>query len=165
MADAGLRFADIGKVAATVGPGSFTGLRVGLSFARAMALALDVPAVGIGTLETFAWQQPGYVLSLIDGRKGQVHWQTFEDGIATSEPTASSLSELQQRLEGRQPSLTVGPGAGLAAGLWPGAQTEIVDAPSPQALAALAASSTAPPAPLYLRPPDAKLPGGRDPQW
>ena len=54
MAEAGLPFSAIERIGVTVGPGSFTGLRVGVAFAKGLASALDIPAVGIGTLEALA---------------------------------------------------------------------------------------------------------------
>ena len=54
MGEAGLRFDQLERIGCTVGPGSFTGLRVGMAFAKAMGLALGVPAAGVGTLEALA---------------------------------------------------------------------------------------------------------------
>ena len=54
---AGVRLAEIDRIAVTTGPGSFTGVRVGLSFARALALALGIPCVGVSTLEALALAQ------------------------------------------------------------------------------------------------------------
>src|ERR1700744_6532990 len=61
VAEAGIGFAALEGIAATVGPGSFTGLRVGVAFAKGLALALDKPTVGIGTLEALAKQAKGLV--------------------------------------------------------------------------------------------------------
>ena len=88
MARAGLAFADLDRIAATVGPGSFTGLRVGVAFAKGLALALGKPTVGIGTLEALAAQAPGLVFPAIDARRGQLYLQAFEDGRALMAPDA-----------------------------------------------------------------------------
>ena len=68
----GLAYADIGAIAVAVGPGSFTGIRVGVSVARGLALALKVPAVGVTTLEALAFEARDIsgakaVLAAIDG--------------------------------------------------------------------------------------------------
>src|ERR1700744_2624959 len=59
MAKAGIGFPALDRIAATVGPGSFTGLRVGVAFAKGLALALDRPTAGVGTLEALAQQAKG----------------------------------------------------------------------------------------------------------
>src|SRR6266403_490713 len=82
MAEAGLAFDRLERIAVTVGPGSFTGLRVGIAFAKGLALALDLPAVGIGTLEALAAETEGLVFPAIDARRGQLYLQAFEDGRA-----------------------------------------------------------------------------------
>ncbi len=163
MAAAGVDFASLGRIAATVGPGSFTGLRVGLSFAKAMALALDIPCVGIGTLEALTFGHDGLVLAITDARRGQAYWQAFEAGAAACAPAASRIEDAAAFFGGRGLRVTVtGPGAALVEGLMPGATFAPAAAPTPDALLALAA--IAPPgsaAPLYLRAPDARLPGGK----
>ncbi len=163
MAAAEVDFARLNRIAATVGPGSFTGLRVGLSFAKAMALALDIPCVGIGTLQALAHGHEGLVLAITDARRGQAYWQAFEDGAATSAPAASQIEGAARAFSGRgRPVTLTGPGSALLEGLMPGANFAPAAAPTPEALLALAA--TAEPgsaAPIYLRAPDAKLPGGR----
>ena len=86
MARAGLAFADLDRIAATVGPGSFTGLRVGVAFAKGLALALGKPTVGIGTLEALAAQAPGLVFPAIDARRGQLYLQAFDNQPGISIP-------------------------------------------------------------------------------
>ena len=72
MAEAGVTFERLDRIAVTVGPGSFTGLRVGIAFAKGLAFALDKPAVGLGTLEALAAQAPGLVFPAIEARRGRV---------------------------------------------------------------------------------------------
>ena len=161
-AGAGVAFKDLDRIAVTVGPGSFTGLRVGLAFAKGLALALDRPCVGIGTLEALAASAParGYVAAVIDAGRGQIYLQIFEGGAAVTAPdilpletAAARLAELQG---GGQISL-VGPGAALLGGVIAGARQADLAAPLPEAIARLAlAAPLAPPRPLYLRAPDAK---------
>jgi tRNA threonylcarbamoyladenosine biosynthesis protein TsaB len=162
MAEAGLAFGALDRIAVTVGPGSFTGLRVGIAFAKGLALALDLPAVGIGTLEALAAEAHGLVFPAIDARRGQLYLQAFEDGRAlmapdalTAEVAAARLAELSQ---GR-PFTLVGSGAALLADLAPSARIVAAEGADARQVARLAAAR-APGAlkPLYLRAPDAKLP-------
>src|SRR5215469_8711576 len=167
MADAGLEFAVLDKVGVTVGPGSFTGLRVGLAFAKGLGLALGRPCVGVGTLEALAASEPGPGLTAaaIDAKRGQVYLQAFEVGAAVmapdSLPVETAAARLAELWRGG-PLRLVGPGAGLLAGIAPEAVVIERAAPDPAAVCALAAGRTTPARPLYLRAPDAKLPGGRD---
>jgi tRNA threonylcarbamoyladenosine biosynthesis protein TsaB len=162
MADAGLPFGRLDRIAATVGPGSFTGLRVGVAFAKGLAVALDRPTAGIGTLEALAAEAEGLVFAAIDARRGQLYLQGFETGRAlmapdalTAETAAARIAELSQ---GR-PFTLVGSGAALLADFAPAAT--VIDAEGCDAIkvARLAAGrSPGPLKPLYLRAPDAKLP-------
>jgi tRNA threonylcarbamoyladenosine biosynthesis protein TsaB len=162
MAQAGLPFDRLERIAVTVGPGSFTGLRVGIAFAKGLALALDLPAVGIGTLEALAAEAEGLVFPAIDARRGQLYLQAFEEGRAlmapdalTAETAAARVAELSQ---GR-PFALVGSGAALLADLMPGARLVAVEGADARQVVRLAsARGPAPLKPLYLRAPDAKLP-------
>ncbi|MBS0332156.1 MAG: tRNA (adenosine(37)-N6)-threonylcarbamoyltransferase complex dimerization subunit type 1 TsaB [Proteobacteria bacterium] len=167
MAQAGIGFEALERIAATVGPGSFTGLRVGVAFAKGLALALGLPAVGIGTLEALAAQAPsssagGLVFPAIDARRGQLYLQAFEDGRAlmapdavTAEIAAARIAELSR---GR-PFTLVGSGASLLAGFAPSAAVVAADGADARDVARLAQGRTPGPLkPLYLRAPDAKLP-------
>jgi tRNA threonylcarbamoyladenosine biosynthesis protein TsaB len=165
---AGLAFDRLDRVGVTVGPGSFTGLRVGLAFAKGLGLALGIPCVGVGTLEALAASEPGadLTLSVIDARRGQVYLQAFSQGRALMAPDILPLDMAAARLAELRPGGSidiVGSGAPLMEGLAPGARILARAAPDPVALARLAQSRPATPArPLYLRAPDAKLPGGLD---
>lgn len=156
-------FARLDRIGVTVGPGSFTGLRVGLAFAQGLGAALDRPVVGVSTLAALAWSADGgrgATAAVIDARRGQVYLQLFQDGAAVSEPEALSIEAAMGRLDGRSWRFS-GSGAALVGG-GPPART----APDPAALATLTATLDAaanPPRPLYLRAPDAtpptRLPG------
>jgi len=168
MAEAGLAFADLDRIGVTVGPGSFTGLRVGLAFAKGLGVALDIPVVGVGSLQALAAGEPddGLVLALIDARRGQAYWQAFRAGAALAPPAASSLAEIVAFLETvGQPDVLIGPGAFLLGETFPTARLIDLPGPDPKVVADLAANSPADDGahPLYLRTPDAKLPGGLDP--
>jgi tRNA threonylcarbamoyladenosine biosynthesis protein TsaB len=165
MQAAGLAFTALDRIAVTVGPGSFTGLRVGLAFAKGLALALDRPCVGIGSLQALAAsvEEPGVVFAAIDAKRGQLYVQAFERGAALSAPAAVDLADAAARLtevSGWELPALVGSGAVLLAGAQP-AGGRIVDrqAPDPVAVARLGAGAPlVPPQPLYLRAPDARLP-------
>ena len=79
MAEAGLGFERLERIAVTVGPGSFTGLRVGVAFAKGLCSALGIPGVGVGTLEALAAEAPGLVFAAIDARRAQ-HKARFRRG-------------------------------------------------------------------------------------
>ena len=162
MAKAGLAFPDLRRIGVTVGPGSFTGLRVGIAFAKGLASALAIPAVGIGTLEALAAGTNGLAFAVIDARRGQVYAQAFEDGRALMAPDALPLESAAARLAeiglGR-PVTLIGSGAGLLAPLVPQARVLAAEGADARQVARLAAErEPAPLSPLYLRAPDAKLP-------
>ena len=162
MARAGIGFDQLARIAVTVGPGSFTGLRVGIAFAKGLALALDLPAVGIGTLEALAAEGSGLVFPVIDARRGQVYLQAFEDGRALMAPDAVSAETAAARIAelslGR-PFTLVGSGAPLLADLARGAMVIDAEGADARQVARLAAGrQPGPLRPLYLRAPDARLP-------
>lgn len=169
-------FDGVDRIGVTVGPGSFTGLRVGLAFALGLGAALDRPVVGISTLDALAASVPneanGLVAAVIDARRGQVYARLFRNGVALGEAEALSLEAARARIVaeagGMKPTL-VGSGVSVLTEAFPelaDARLHPLPAPSPEALAALtmaADPATSPPQPLYLRAPDAtppsRLPG------
>jgi tRNA threonylcarbamoyladenosine biosynthesis protein TsaB len=168
---AGIAFASFDRIAVTIGPGSFTGLRVGLSAARGIALAADKPVVGLTTLAAYAAPvvsenaEPP-VISAIDARHDQVYFQVVSgDGSSLIRPRVAPIEEALRASRFGAPHL-VGNAAGILAGRWP---TDAlppfrVDAqPAPDIawvawLGAAVNPATAPARPYYLRAPDAKLP-------
>lgn len=162
MVEAGVAFADLERVAATVGPGSFTGLRVGLAFAKGLGLALERPVTGVGTLQAIAASagERGRVAAVIDARREQVYLQAFNDGAPLGEPEALTAADAGARLASLGgPWRLVGSGAALVLPMLDGAVAEDRVAPDPVAVARLALNAPeAPAAPVYLRAPDAKLP-------
>jgi tRNA threonylcarbamoyladenosine biosynthesis protein TsaB len=182
---ADLTFSDLDLIAVTTGPGTFTGQRVGLSAARGIAVARGLPVQGVGSLPAIAHaarndadenlQDPD-ILVVLDARRGQFYAQLFpaDQAIypAANLPVAIATNDLADLLTLKS-CVLVGTGAQLAMEM-PGLNKSEVRAisSSPEAdavgvaqLATLMVARdglpTAPPAPLYLRAPDAKLPGGR----
>ena len=167
MADAGLSFGRLARIGATVGPGSFTGLRVGVAFAKGLASALAIPAVGVGALEALAAEGSGLVAAAIDARRDQVYLQVFDAGEPLMAPDVLPIGTAAARLAelgmGRPPTL-VGSGAPLLAEAAPGAAVLTPEGCDARHVARLAGARPATPIrPLYLRAPDARLPGGRLP--
>lgn len=177
MATARLEFADLAAIGVTVGPGAFTGLRIGLAAARAIALAAAKPAIGVTTLEALAAAVPetGALLVAIDAKRDDLYLQLFDGTMPASAPVAA-LPEAATLPAG--PFRLVGDGAArLYQALPDAARARATVLPEPRlpdaaviarlAAARLAATALggaiAAPRPLYLRPPDAKLPqdGGR----
>lgn len=176
MAEARLSFAAIDRIGVTIGPGSFTGLRVGLAFAKGLGFALGRPVVGIGTLQALAAsvadeadEVDEAVAAVVDARRGQLWLQAFAGGRALMAPDALDPDLARARLAelaGAGRFSLVGSGAGEVADVLPAARLYPRLAPDPVALARLVAAApepTAPPRPLYLRAPDAKLPAPRTP--
>ena len=174
MRDAQLEFADIDRIAVTVGPGSFTGMRVGVAAARGLSLSTGLPLVGTTSLAVMAWQarellgaeSSGRPLAVvIDARRGMLHLQLFPDsGLEAGPPRLLTPEDAVSRV-GSRSAIVVGGGgpaiARAAATIGRQIETALSDLqPDARALAAMAADLT--PAdsvrPLYLRPADAKPP-------
>lgn len=105
VALAGMEYADIDAVSVTNGPGAFTGLRVGLSTARAMALALDVPVLGISTLDLSYRQYiksggdaAGDVCAVLDTKRDDFYAATWAAGLAVMPAQAISGEKLTDHL-------------------------------------------------------------------
>lgn len=160
MQRAGLAFADLDRIGVTVGPGSFTGLRVGLAFAKGLSAALDKPCVGVGSLEALGASVEGFVAAAIDAKRGQLYLQVFEDGRALMAPDVLPLETALARIAELHPQgriRLIGSGAPLLAPALPGAEVLEITTPDPVAIARLAARApVAAPRPLYLRAPDAR---------
>jgi tRNA threonylcarbamoyladenosine biosynthesis protein TsaB len=164
-ARSGVRIGGIDRIAVTIGPGSFTGLRAGLAFAKGLGFALGRPVIGLGTLEALVDErEPGLTAAVIDARRGQVYLEAFRDGVTVLGPTLLGLKESVDKLiniDAAGPSTLVGPGAELISRHFPKARVASRAHPDPAHLARLAASRPAPSgglSPLYLRPPDARPP-------
>jgi tRNA threonylcarbamoyladenosine biosynthesis protein TsaB len=181
LAEAGLGFTDLDLIAVTTGPGTFTGLRIGLAAAQGLGLALHIPVVGVTTLAVTAASaflalkpQKGDLLAVFhDARRSEVYGELFElmgwddDGLPEMRTlTAAAALPVDQ-------AATLLPAKGWAAGsgvrLLPHPLPDEVavvadmDHPDPAVLARLAlrahvTGQAGPARPVYLRAPDAKLP-------
>jgi tRNA threonylcarbamoyladenosine biosynthesis protein TsaB len=169
MDRAKIEFADLDRIVVTIGPGSFTGLRVGISAARGIALAASKPAVGVTTLAAFAaphmvGDDTTPLAAVIDARHDQVYLQVFGRGGRTLvAPRIASIAEAI-RSAASAPTRIVGSAAGLVAAAWPAAEPKpksIDERPAPDIawvarLGVSAMEAQEPPKPLYLRTPDAQ---------
>jgi len=169
MKAAGAKFDSIDRFAVTVGPGSFTGLRVGISAARGFALATKKTAVGVSTLAALTaplitQDQAVPVVAVIDAKHGNLYLQMVgAGGRMLVAPRALSLREAI-RAVALGPVRIVGNGAAMLAAHWPAKapQPLLVDpCPAPDVLwvariGAAADPRRALPRPIYLRLPDAK---------
>lgn len=174
LADAGLRPADLTTVVVGVGPGPFTGLRVGVVTARTMGLALGIPVHGVCSLDAIARQvvatgAPERFLVATDARRKEVYWATYRAGAhgaqRDGEPQVVRPGELPDDVRAL-------PSAGRGHDLYPGLLTGDPLGPldvSAGALAELAEAELAAgrsllvPEPLYLRRPDAQPQAPRTP--
>jgi len=170
MAEAGGGFDAIDRFAVTVGPGSFTGLRVGIAAARGLALAANKPAVGLTTLAAFAAPLIAEddtlpVVAAIDARHEHVYLQVFGPGGRTLvPPRVSSLRDALRAATTSRGARLIGTGAAMLAAAWPTGEkpprsVEQRGAPDIDWIAQLGAAASEdadPPKPLYLKPPDAQ---------
>jgi len=157
----------IERIGVVAGPGSFTGLRVGVAFARGLALTLGVPSVGVSALACAARaadpESARLVLAAHDARRGELAWQIHDRGAATAPMRLDPVEAVAAIARDLDAPLLAGGGAAALAAALGGAETAAEDPPDPELVARLAAEAetTAPPTPIYHRPPDARLPGGR----
>jgi tRNA threonylcarbamoyladenosine biosynthesis protein TsaB len=164
-----LAFRDLDRIAVTTGPGSFTGLRVGISAARGIALAADKPAVGVSTLTAYAApllaeDDTTPVIAAIDARHDHVYLQVFGiGGRVLISPRLAPLSDAA-RAAADAPSRIVGSAAQSVANRLPRGtalplQVDVRAAPDIIWVARMGAvlpEGQSPPKPQYLRAPDAQ---------
>lgn len=169
MSQAALPFSALDRIAVTTGPGSFTGLRVGISAARGLALAAGKPVVGLTTLSAYAapvvsesGEYP--VISAIDARHDHLYFQVVSgNGSALVPPQVAPIDEVLAAKQFGSPHI-VGNAADMLAARWPADALQpfkVDPQPAPDIawvawLGAAASPNAAPARPFYLRAPDAK---------
>jgi len=130
-----LRVSDVDEVVVGMGPGPFTGLRVGIAFAQSFALARDIPVRGVSSLDAIAAQitEEDFIVT-VDARRKEVYWARYTDGVRVGEPAVNFPADVS--------------GAPIHADLFP----------DMQALVKLPGNITEP---IYLRRPDAVVTADR----
>ncbi len=163
-------FQSLSRVAVTIGPGSFTGIRVGLSAARAVGLALNIPVVGVSTLSAYAApliaSAVGDVVAVaIDAKHGNVFFQAFAPGGRTLvSPRLTSIKEAARAIGAGAVRLAGTGATNLAVECWnKGLEAELANlSEHPDIfwvarLGLSASPQSAAPKPLYLRAPNAAI--------
>lgn len=174
MGEAGLDFSELEAVAVSVGPGAFTGVRIGLSAAKGFSLALDIPIVAVTSFEAVAVSVPAEVRAnrllavALESKRSDLYLQLFHDDLRSfSDPIAIEPAALASHIP-PGPLLFAGDAKQrAAAGLSPRNDVRVFegdDGADAARIAALAAEREvvfdAPVRPLYLRAPDVTLPAG-----
>lgn len=164
MAASQFSYADLDRIAVTVGPGSFTGLRVGIATARGLAMAADKPAIGITTTECLAAsvENPtGRILSVIDSKRGDVFAQIFDSNLSPMTEIVNITDTELANFCGPQPLHIVGDAAVRAEAVL---KSNIISLQTAShcdvrvvAMRAAVAVPSAGPEPVYVRPPDVTL--------
>jgi tRNA threonylcarbamoyl adenosine modification protein YeaZ len=170
MKQAATPFSELDRISVTTGPGSFTGLRVGIAAARGIALSTGKVAIGVTTLEAYAapwieYDEKTAVAVAIDARHQHVYLQIFgAGGRWSSAPRIDSVPNAVRGAAASGPVRIVGTGATMLATAWPSREPPPVQvddrrAPDIAWVARLALAperDTSRPRPLYLRAPDAQ---------
>jgi len=165
LSRAGATYADLGAIAVSVGPGSFTGIRVGVAAARGLALATKIPALGVTTLSAIAEEaRKAYpdrrIIAAIDARRDELYVEDHApDGALSFGPAIVNVADAAGLLRGLPPVLA-GSGSGIIAAFDPSADRSggaaTADIAVYARLAAAGRVHGSPPTPLYLRGPDAR---------
>jgi tRNA threonylcarbamoyladenosine biosynthesis protein TsaB len=170
MREAGLAFADLERLAVTTGPGTFTGQRVGLAFARGLRVALKIPLTGITTLEAMATAAiaetgEGYGLAIHDARRNEVYFELLREDETIVPASIAAFDDALAAISAatRKAKLAFAGTAAEAAAMNYEGEAILTPIRQPDALwvariALTREASSDVPKPLYLRPPDAKLP-------
>lgn len=165
MTMAGIGFADLNRIAVTTGPGTFTGVRIGLAMARGLGVALNIPITGINSLAAIAANETATNLPIVvavDARAAEIYFASYDlSGHEVTGPAVVSLDEARKLLPTHSVAI-LGTAAELLLqklGNHPHVRSDAGDLPIAANFASLAANMpapTLPPEPLYLRAPDVK---------
>ncbi|MDG1021795.1 MAG: tRNA (adenosine(37)-N6)-threonylcarbamoyltransferase complex dimerization subunit type 1 TsaB [Emcibacteraceae bacterium] len=177
MKEAELVMSDLSSIVVTVGPGTFAGVRIGLSAAKGMALALNIPLIPVTSLEALAYEFAlekanfsGQIAVAIDARRGELYFQVFDivktniSSLADAE--AVPLELIPQKINDNI-KIIIGSGAELLGAILTDSEIKFstkIQHPTAEIIAQLALNykeretNSDHVKPLYLRAPDAKLP-------
>jgi len=165
---AGVAFKDLARIVVTTGPGTFTGVRIGLAMARGLGVALTIPMTGINSLAAIACNETSGDLPIVvaaDARADEIYFASYDAvGHELTAPAIVPLAEAH-RFMPAHPARVLGTAADLLLRKMNGqkhVRSEAGDLPVAENFVKLAASfptSQVPPEPLYLRPPDVKPQG------
>ncbi len=157
LTEAGLAAPELARIGVNTGPGSFAGTRVGVAFARGLALSTGAQAVGVGLLPALALRAcpdaDRTVLAIHDAKRGDYLWSVFAPGETQAPTERGPLSAAQTTAAAIAHPIVTGSGAEAIDG------PPFDPAPPLAALVSLTRQAPAdapPPAPIYARPPDAK---------
>ena len=166
----GMEFSSLTRLAVTVGPGTFTGQRVGLAFMRGLRLALKIPLVGTTTLDVMATQAAAETgqskaAAIHDARRNEAYLLLKDAADVVLQPIVLPFGQAVARIGDFGPCALAGTGAVTAFEML-GASHALSSVRQPDALWVARQARMMPepqtvPGPLYLRAPDAKLPGGK----
>ena len=92
------------QVVVGMGPGPFTGLRVGISFARTFGLARNIPVIGVCSLDAIAIDQNEYTVA-VDARRKEIYWARYKDGVRVEGPSVNKPSEVADFILGQYPDM------------------------------------------------------------